>query len=213
MVFARKLMDIIRLIIIASLVFAAVCSWRKFKPVAIGKFLAITHFLLLICTIALIILLFHDYRLNGTYSNSIVAILFIVSGILLFGVTTNKLVKWYSTVIFGVNALFQIALLFAPNGLLFFYALGCFLFQPPYMIKDLGAKKHVEFYEPFLGPPTVYVSAERFGILKSGTPMAFKNGGDPSSQINVEQTTADSLIACCIMTGKDSCIKDTLVFR
>jgi len=142
-----------------------------------------------------------------------VAVAFIVSGILVYGLTKNRLVKIYSGVVFWANLVFQTALFFAPNALLFFYAMACFMFQPPYMTKQITHKADIEFYEPFLGPPPIYLAEEKFGILKSQKPMTFKKGEVYSKpQINLEQTQVDTLIACCVME-KDSCIKDTLIFK
>ena len=206
-------MDIVRIIITFSLLLSIVCIWRKIHLANLTRILTAIHFILLGLTILLVILLFNDFKLTGTYSNTIVVIAFVVSGILVYGLTRNRFVKLYSSILFWINTVFQIALFFAPNTLLFFYAVAYVLFQPPYMTKELTDKATIEFYEPFLGPPPIYLTEEKFGILKSQRSMTFKNGDVYNkSQIRLEQTNVDSFIACCIIQ-KDSCVKDTLIFK
>lgn len=188
--------------------------WKKYNFVTLTKILTGIHFLLLFLTIAVLILLFNNIKFIGTYSNSIIAIAFIISGILVFGLTKNDLVKVYSGIIFGLNVIFQIALFFAPNTLLFYYAIAFVIFQPPYMTKNIAQEKNIEFYDAFLGPPPIYLTEKKFYIFKSQKLMTFKNGNVYSNpKIKLEQTNVDSVIACCIIIKKDSCIKDTLIFK
>ncbi len=211
---ACKRMDILQVIIIFSLLTSAVCIWKKFPLVVFTKILTGIHLLFLVLTILVVVLLFNNFRLIGIFSNAIVGITFIVSGIFLFGLTKNKILKLYTGIIFSVNVIFQIAFFFAPNGLLLFYGIASFLFQPPYMTKNLTPTKKIEFYEPFLGPPPIYLTEEKFGILKSQKLMTFKKGEVYyKPQITLGQPRVDPEIACCIFINQDSCIKDTLIFK
>lgn len=82
------------------------------------------------------------------------------------------------------------------------------------MTKDLTPTKKIEFYEPFLGPPPIYLTEEKFGILKSQKLMTFKKGEVYNKpKITLGQSWVDSAIECCIFIKQDSCIKDTLIFK
>lgn len=211
---ACKRMDTFQLTILFSLLTSAFFIWKKPKHNLLTKFVTFTHFLLLILTIVVIMLLFNNYRLIGTHSNTIVGATFLISGILLFGLTRNKIIKIYSGIIFSINLIFQIALLFAPNGLLLFYAIACFMFQSPYMTKNLTVEKNIEFYEPFLGPPPIYLTEKKFGILKSQKLMVFQKG-EPyyKPDINNLKIINDTTIECNITLNKDNTTKDTLITK
>jgi hypothetical protein len=211
---ACKRMDTVQLIIIFSLLTSVVCIWKKINLVIFTKILTGIHLLFLFLTISVVVLLFNNFKLIGTFSNTIAGIAFMVSGILLFGLTKNKILKLYTGIIFSVNAIFQIALFFAPNGLLLFYGIAFYLFQPPYMTKNLTPTKQIEFYEPFLGPPPIYLTEEKFGILKSQRLMIFQKE-EPYYKPNINdlKIISDTAIECSITLNKDNTIKDTLITK
>ncbi len=209
-----KLMDTFQLTILVSLLTSFLLIWKRPKQNLLTKFITITHFLLLILTIIVLILLFNNYRLIGAYSNTIVGATFLISGIFLFGVTKNKITRIYSGIIFAVSLVFQIALLLAPNGLLLLYAIACFMFQPPYMTKNLTMEKNIEFYEPFLGPPPIYLTEKKFGILKSQKLMTLQKGEVYyKPNINDLKIISDTVIECSITLNNGNTIKDTLITK
>lgn len=207
-------METFRVTILFSLLTAFLLIWKKPNLNLLTKYLTFIHILLLILAFVVLVLLLNNYRLIGTYSNTIVGVAFLVSGILLFGLTRNKIVKVYSGIIFTINLIFQIALFFAPNGILLFYAIICVLFQPPYMTKNLTTEKKVEFYEPFLGPPPIYLTERKFGIFKSQKLMTFKKGELYNKpDLNNFRIITDTTIECNVMLNKDNIIIDTLITK
>ena len=82
------------------------------------------------------------------------------------------------------------------------------------MTKNLSAEKNIEFYEPFLGPPPIYLTEKKFGFLKSQRLMVFQKGESYyKPDINNLQIINDTTIECSITLKKANTIKDTLITK
>ncbi len=82
------------------------------------------------------------------------------------------------------------------------------------MTKTLTAEKNIEFYEPFLGPPPIYLTKKKFVILKSQRPMLFQKG-QPYYKPDISNLKIinDTTIECSIKLSKDNTIQDTLITK
>jgi hypothetical protein len=170
-----KLMQTVTVLTFIALVMSVFCLWKKPKAKILTVILVYIHFLSLLLTITAFILLINNYRFIGRYTNSIIPLLLIISGILIFGITKTKLLKFYSGIIFSGNLVFQISLLFSPNAILLPYIMIMYFFQPPYLEEKIDKTTRIEFYEPFLGPPPIFLTEEKYGILKIYNKLKIKN--------------------------------------
>jgi hypothetical protein len=98
-----------------------------------------------------------------------------------------------------------------------FYALTIHLFQPPYLVQAVNTKTNIECYEPFIGPPQIYLSEKKYGIFKKQISLSqpISSGGGiiyPISRIIVFNVN-DTQVDCNVFDENGNALRDTLEIR
>ena len=206
-------MHTIIILVLIALIISLICLWKKPGNRVAGKTVVYFHLFFLAATIISFFLLLNDYKFAGRYTNTVIASSFIISGILVFGLTKNLFLKIYSGFIFLFALVFQLAFLFAPNALMLPYIIAGLVYQPPYHVHELNKNSNIELYEGFMGPPSIiYLSEKRPFLFKKQTLLSLKSGNYFFiTKIRSAAIIKDGQIECYFDDRKDPFIRDTLV--
>ena len=129
---------------------------KKLKQISLYSLIGIV-----IC----ILLLFHDLRLKGAYTTSIIGLIFLLSTIVLFGLTKNRQTRILSGIL--VIPLFVVGIL----SLIFKSLSGFYLiilpFQPPMAKFEINNNHNVEVWPGgfFACRESLVITESAFGIL------------------------------------------------
>ena len=117
---------------------------------------------ILIC----VVLLVFEYRLKGKYTTSIIGLTFLLSTILLFGLTKKNLIKIFSGVLTIPILVFGILGSFSQIGLVFFYLITL-PFQSPIAKFEINKNYNVEVrIGGFMAcGESLVITKSKFGIL------------------------------------------------
>ena len=117
---------------------------------------------ILIC----IVLLVFDFRLKGKYTTSIIGLIFLLSTILLFGLTKKNLTRILSGILTIPIFIFGISSLFSEIGFVFFYLITL-PFQAPMAKSEINKNHNVEVrIGGFLAcGESLVITKSQFGIL------------------------------------------------
>ena len=117
---------------------------------------------ILIC----VLLLFFDFRLKGEYTTSIIGLTFVLSTILLFGLTKNTRIKLLSGILAIPMFVIGILSLFSKMTLFFFYLIAL-PFEPPIAKFKINQNHNVEVrVGGFLAcGESLVITESAFGIL------------------------------------------------
>ena len=121
--------------------------FKKPKTTYSEKILTKIHFLFLGLTILTLYFIFQRLRFVGQYTNSIIGLTFLTSGILLFGLTTSKTIKFYSGLIVIPTLLTQLSLLIGNSPLLLPALIGYLIFAAPLKKEKVNEKYNFEIHE------------------------------------------------------------------
>ena len=117
---------------------------------------------ILIC----IVLLVFDFRLKGKYTTSIIGLIFLLSTILLFGLTKKNLTRILNGILTIPIFIFGISSLFSEIGFVFFYLITL-PFQAPMAKSEINKNHNVEVrIGGFLAcGESLVITKSQFGIL------------------------------------------------
>ena len=132
------------------------------------KYLTIIHFTSLGLVILTIVLLFQGYKLIGQYTSSIIGLLFLSTGILLFGLTTLKGKKLYCSIIAIPTLLINISWFIGGSPLLVPALIFYSMFAPPKVKEKVNENYNIEIHQGvILAPPNLfYLTKRTFGIFE-----------------------------------------------
>ncbi len=130
---------------------------RVIKKVSFYSFIGV-----LIC----LFLLVFDFRLKGKYTVSIIGLTFLISTILLFGLTKKNLTKVLSGILTILVFIFGVLSSFWLMGLVFFHLITM-LFQPPFVKYQINKTHNVEVREGgFMAcGESLVITKSQYGIL------------------------------------------------
>ncbi|MBN8666125.1 MAG: hypothetical protein J0M30_01395 [Chitinophagales bacterium] len=112
------------------------------------------HFIFLGLAILTIYLLVNQLRFVGQYTNSMIGLTFLSSGIILFGLTTSKLIKIYSGLIAIPALLTEISLLFGATPFVLPALIGYLMFAAPLKKEKVNDRYNFEIHEGgIMAPP------------------------------------------------------------
>lgn len=206
-------METVILLILISLLISAFLIWKKLQNKFVAKIIGIVHFIFLTLAVFCLALLVNGYRFNGQYTNSLIGILFIITGILLFGFTKLVILKIYSGFIVIPSLIMEIGLLFTPNGFMLPFIIVSLLYQPPYLVEKIDKQYNIEIHQGFMGPPNIiYLTYKKSFLFRKQTRMQSK--GEILSQvksIKILKFSADSILVCQVYLDEQSSTIDTLI--
>jgi hypothetical protein len=150
-----------------SILFASIWLLKKPKTKYLENILRKIHFAFLTLAILTIGLLVGRLRFFGLFTNSAIGLIFLTSGILLFGLTTSKIIKIYTGLIAIPTLVTEISfLLFGISPFLFPAFIGYFMFAAPIKKEKINDKYSVEIYQggPF-APPNIFYLTKRTSVI------------------------------------------------
>lgn len=151
---ACKLMTTLLIITTISILLSAFWFFKKPKTKYLEKTITKIHFISLGVSILTIWLLVKELRFVGQYTNSIIGLTFLTSGIILFGLTTSKLLKVYSGLIAIPALLTEISLLFGATPFVLPALIGYLMFAAPLKKEKVNDKYNFEIHEGgIMAPP------------------------------------------------------------
>lgn len=201
------------LLILISLLISACLIWKKLQNKIVARIIGIVHFIFLTLAVFCLVLLVNGYRFNGQYTNSLVGISFIITGILLFGITRLVILKIYSGFIAIPSLIMEIGLLFMPNGFMLPFIIVSLLYQPPYLVEKIDKQYNIEIHQGFMGPPNIiYLTNKKSFLFRKQTRMQAK--GEILSHvksIKILKFNNDSMLVCQVYLDEQSSTIDTLI--
>jgi hypothetical protein len=206
------------LLILAALSFllSAWLLFRKKKRKSLERIVAIVHFTALALFVITVALLFQDRRFAGQYTNSVVAVVFLMSGIILFGAATSRIIKVYSGFIAIPALLAEVSLLLGPTPISFL-ALSVFLmFAPPRLKTKINDSYNLEVRQGgLMAPPNRFALSQRNGLLDKEIPLSKSNEYfNEISGVEVVGFVEEEYVVCKIYGGKGNAFTiDTLQYE
>ena len=143
-----------------------VLIFKKYDFPKLEKVIRKISFYSLIGILICVLLLVFDFRLKGKHTTSIIGLTFLLSTILLFGLTKKSLAKILSGILTIPMFIFGILSLFAEIGVLFFY-LVTLPFQSPMAKSEINKNHNVEVRVGgfFACGESLVITKTHFGIL------------------------------------------------
>jgi hypothetical protein len=84
-------METIIILTLIALIITALCIWKKPKSKIFKRGIIYLHLLSCLLFIIALFLLPQGYQFNGQYSNAIIALSFVLTAVLVFGVATSTI--------------------------------------------------------------------------------------------------------------------------
>ncbi len=139
---------------------------KKYDFPKLEKVIRKISFYSLIGILICVVLLAFDFRLKGKYTTSIIGLTFLLSTILLFGLTKKNLTKVLSGILTIPIFIFGILSMFWEMGFVFFYLITL-PFQPPFTKSEINANHNVEVRVGgfFACGESLVITKSQFGIL------------------------------------------------
>lgn len=143
-----------------------VLIFKKYDFPQLEKVISTISFYSLIGIFICVILLVFDFRLKGKYTTTIIGLTFLMSTILLFGLTEKSLTKRFSGIFTIPIFVFGILSLFSEIGFVFFYLITL-PFHPPMAKFDINENHNVEVRVGgfFACRESLVITKSQFGIL------------------------------------------------
>jgi ABC-2 type transport system permease protein len=140
--------------------------FSKYDFPKLEKVIRKISFYSLIGVLICVLLLVFDFRLKGKYTTSVTGLTFLLSTILLFGLTKKSLIKILSGILTIPMFVFGILSLFSETGLVFFYLLTL-PFQAPMVKSEINENHNVEVRVGgfFACGESLVITKSQFGIL------------------------------------------------
>lgn len=149
-----------------SILLSTFWLFKKPKTKLLEKYLTKIHFIFLGLAVLVIVLLLEGLRFIGQYTNSIIGVTFLSSGILLFGLTTAKNIKVYSRLIAIPALLIEISVLVGGSPLLIPALIGYSMFAPPQKQQKVNDKYNIEIHQGvLLAPPNLFYLTKRTALI------------------------------------------------
>jgi hypothetical protein len=140
-----------------SILLSTFWLFKKPKTKYLEKTVTKIHFTFLGLTILTIAFLFQDLRFIGQYTNSIIGLTFLTTGIILFGLTTSKIIKVYSGLIAIPTLLTEVSLLFGGSPLILPALVGYLMFAAPLKKEKINDQYNLEIHEGgLMAPPNLF---------------------------------------------------------
>jgi hypothetical protein len=206
-----------RLVVIVITLSIFISGWflfKKPKTKSLEKVIAKLHFLFLLLFVVTVALIFQRLHFAGQYTNTFIAVVFLISGIILFGTTTSKIIKVYSGLIAIPAVLTEISLLFGPNPLIFFGLIAYLMFAPPRLKKKINNHYNLEIRRGgFLAPPNLFYLVRSQGILDKHIPLTSSVQFEEVTKFEVISFKENEHVVCNIYTtGRSAFTVDTLKY-
>ncbi|BAO76450.1 hypothetical protein [Winogradskyella sp. PG-2] len=143
-----------------------VLIFKKYDFPKLEKVIRKISFYSLIGILICAILLVFDFRIKGKYTTTIIGLTFLLSTILLFGLTKKSLTKVLSGILTLPMFVFGILSLFSEVGLVFFYLITL-PFQSPMAKSEINENHNVEVRVGgfFACGESLVITKSQFGIL------------------------------------------------
>lgn len=140
--------------------------FKKYDFPKLEKVIRKISFYSLIGILICVVLLIFDFRLKGKYTTSIIGLTFLISTILLFGLTKRNLTKILSGILTIPIFIFGILSFYSEIGLVFFYFISI-PFQAPMAKSEINDNHNVEVrIGGFLAcGENLVITKSQFGIL------------------------------------------------
>lgn len=199
-------MNVTNIIATFSLLLSAYWLFKKPNDKKIESYLTKIHFLLLGLTMFTIGLLFGGFRFIGQYTNSITGLLFLSSGILLFGLTTSRGVRTYSSLIAIPSLLIELSILFGGSPLLIPALVGYAMFAPPLKKEKVNHEYNIEVHQGvLLAPPNLfYLTKQTAFIFDKQIRLNTSEHPPTISKLVVVSFIENENVVCKIYTGDNS---------
>lgn len=138
----------------------------KYDFTKLEKIVRKISFYSLIGILICVLLLVFDLRLKGKYTTSIIGLTFLLSTILVFGLTKKSTTKVLSGILTIPIFIFGILSLFWKMGFVFFYLITL-PFQPPFSKSEINENHNVEVRNGgfFACGESLVITKSKFGIL------------------------------------------------
>ena len=143
-----------------------VLIFKKYDFPKLEKVIRKISFYSLIGILICAVLLVFDFRLKGKYTTSIIGLTFLLSTILLFGLTKKNLTKIFSGILTIPIFVFGVLSLFSEIGFVFFYLITL-PFQSPMAKSEINENHNVEVRVGgfFACGESLVITKSQFGIL------------------------------------------------
>ena len=143
-----------------------VLTLKKYDFPKLEKVIRKISFYSLIGILICVVLLVFDFRLKGKYTTSIIGLTFLLSTILVFGLTKKSLTKVLSGILTIPIFILGISSLFWEMGFVFFYLITL-PFQSPFAKSEINANHNVEVRVGgfFACGESLVITKSEFGIL------------------------------------------------
>jgi hypothetical protein len=163
---ACKLMTTLLILTTLAIFLSTWFLFKKPKTKSLEKVLAFIHFALLLLLVLTIALLMQNLRFAGQFTNTLIAVAFLISGIILFGMTTSKIVKIYSGLIAIPVFLTEVSLLFGATPLLLPAMVAFLMFAPPRQKEPINSQYNLRVHQGgIMAPPNLFYLTQRKGLL------------------------------------------------
>ena len=158
--------------------------------------------------------LFQGFRFIGQYTNSIIGLIFLTSGIILFGLTTSKVIKVYSGLIAIPTLLTEISLLFGGSALLLPALIGYLMFAAPIKKEKINERYNLEIHQGgIMVPPNLfYLTKQTSLILEEQIHLTSSEHFSDISKIEIVSFKENENIVCKIYTSLNTFTIDTLQY-
>ena len=189
--------------------------FKKPKTKLLEKYVTIIHFSFFGLAILTLAVLFQGLRFIGQYTNSAIGLIFLASGIILFGLTTSKIIKLYSGLIAIPVLLSEISLLLGSSALLLPALIGYLMFAAPLQKEKINDRYNLEVHEGgIMAPPNLfYLTKRTFLIFDRQIHLTGTEHYSHISKLEIVSFTENENVVCKIYTGSNSFTTDTLQYN
>ena len=151
---------------IISILLSTFWLFKKPKTNYLENTVAKIHFVFLILAILTIWLLVNELRFIGQYTNSTIGLIFLSSGIILFGLTTSEFINAYSRLIAIPTLLIEILLLLGVKPFIIPALIGYLLFAGPLKKVKINDKYNLEVHEGgLMSPPNLFYLTKQTSLI------------------------------------------------
>ncbi len=197
-----------------SILLSSFWFFKKPNTKLLEKYVATIHFTFLGLTILTIAFLFQGLRFIGQYTNSTIGLIFLTSGIILFGLTTSKVVKVYSGLIAIPTLLTEISLLFGGSALLLPALIGYLMFAAPLKKEKINNRYNLEIHEGgIMAPPNLFYLTKRISLIfDEQIHLTSSEHFSDISKLDIVSFKENENVVCKIYTNSNDFTIDTLQY-
>ncbi|HEY0066172.1 MAG TPA: hypothetical protein VGB46_02380 [Flavisolibacter sp.] len=209
-------MTVLLILTTVSFLLSAWFLSRKQKPKSLESVVVIIHFTALLLFVITVVLLSQNLRFAGQCTNSLIAVAFLVSGIILFGLTTSKIIKVYSGLIAIPALLAEVSLLLGVTPVSFLAVIVFLMFAPPRHKERVNDTYSLEVRQGgLMASPNRFSLLQRKGLFDKEIPLSKSNEYYKDiSRLEVISFVEDKHIVCKIYGGNENAFTiDTLQYE